>query len=115
MYGQSIEEELEDTAPAFSPDGNWLAFARKYLTLALWTPGRQIWLMRPDGTEARQVTNTPDTNHYNLAWSPDGSRIAYSRFNQNAPTDPPEIWLVDPTSGEEAQLVIGGYAPKWIP
>ena len=111
----TIEEELEDTAPAFSPDGNWLAFARKYLTLALWTPGRQIWLMRPDGTEARQVTNTPDTNHYNLAWSPDGSQIAYSRFNQNAPTDPPEIWLVDPASGEEAQLVIGGYAPRWIP
>jgi len=111
----TIEEELEDTAPAFSPDGNWLAFARKYLTPALWTPGRQIWLMRPDGTEARQVTNTPDTNHYNLAWSPDSSRIAYSRFNQNAPTDPPEIWLVNPVSGIETQLVIGGYAPRWIP
>lgn len=111
----TIEEELEDTAPAFSPDGSWLAFARKYLTLALWTPGRQIWLMRLDGTQARQVTNTPDYNHYNLAWSPDGGRIAYSRFNQNAPTDPPEIWLVDLGSGIETQLVIGGYAPRWIP
>jgi len=108
-------EDLEDTAPAFSPDGALLAFARKYLTLALWTPGRQLWLMRPDGTEARPVTNAPYFNHFNLAWSPDGEQIAYSRFNQNAPTEPPEIWLKDLGSGAEAQLVIGGYAPKWIP
>ena len=110
----TIAEDLEDTAPAYSPDGELLAFARKYLTVALWTPGRQLWLMRPDGTEARQLTEQPYYNHYNFAWSPDGDRIAYSRFNQNAPTDPPEIWLIDPRSGIETQLVIGGYAPHWI-
>jgi Bacterial Ig-like domain/WD40-like Beta Propeller Repeat len=107
--------DLEDTSPAFSPDGKLLAFARKYLNLALWTPGRQLWLMRPDGTEARPVSNAPYFNHFNFAWSPSGDRIAYVRFNQNAPTDPPEVWLVDLDSGLETQIVIGGFAPRWIP
>jgi TolB protein len=108
-------EDLEDTAPEFSPDGSLLAFARKYLTLERWTPGRQLWLMRPDGTEARPVSNEPYFNHFGFAWNPTGNQIAYVRFNQNAPTDPPEVWLVDLGIGLETQLVIGGYAPRWIP
>ena len=108
-------ENLEDASPAHSPDGSKLAFARKYLTVSQWTPGRQLWLMRADGQDAHPLSNEPYFNHFNFAWDPAGTRIAYVRFNQTVPTDPPEIWLLDLASGETLQLVVGGYAPQWIP
>ena len=45
-------EGIEDTSPVFSPDGKFLAFARKYLDAQRWTPGRQLWLAQVD-TRAR--------------------------------------------------------------
>jgi dipeptidyl aminopeptidase/acylaminoacyl peptidase len=60
-------------APAWSPDGTWIAYSRDYTG----TPVREIWLVHPDGTGARRLTklnasaNTP-------AWSPDGKTIAFS-------------------------------------
>lgn len=36
-----------------------------------------IWVMQSDGTGQTNLTNTPDLNETNPAWSPDGSRIAY--------------------------------------
>jgi len=106
---------LEDTAPAYSPDGRFIAFARKYLDIARWTPGRQLWLMRADGSDARPLTQEPHYNHYAFAWRPDGGMLAYVRFNQTVLTEPPEIWLISPDGNDARRLVSGGYAPQWIP
>jgi Tol biopolymer transport system component len=106
---------LEDTSPSFSPDGTLLAFARRYLDVARWTPGRQLWLMRPDGGNAHALSQDPQYNYYNFTWSQDGSHLAYVRFNQAALTEPPEIWWVDVNGTHAVQLVTGGYAPQWIP
>jgi len=113
----SQEAHVEDTSPAFSLDGSLLAFARKFLDARLWTPGRQLWLMRPDGSQARPLTQDPNYNHYDLAWSPLSDRLAYVRFNKDALIEPPEIWLVDLTSEnpKPTRLISGGYAPSWIP
>lgn len=108
-------EDLEDASPAFSPDGSTLAFARKYLDVSRWTPGRQLWLMRADGSGARALTQEPFYNHYQFAWSPTGDRLAFVRFNQTELTEPPEIWMVDPVTASSNRLVVGGYAPQWIP
>jgi Tol biopolymer transport system component len=108
-------ENLEDAAPAYSPDGAFLAFARKYLDLSRWTPGRQLWVMPANGGEAQQLTNDPYFNHFDFTWSPAGDQLAYARFNQTTLNDPAEIWVLDLASTRASRLVIGGYAPAWIP
>jgi Tol biopolymer transport system component len=108
-------DSLEDVAPAYSPDGKWIALARKYLDTAHWTPGRQVWVMGPDGKQARQLTDNPYYNHYDFSWSPDSKWLAYVRFDETSLTQPPEIWMVEMESTQTQKLVTGGYSPRWIP
>jgi Tol biopolymer transport system component len=106
---------VEDASPAFSPQGARLAFARSYLDPGRWTPGRQIWSMRPDGTQASALTDEPAYSHSGFAWSPDGQQLAYLRFNQESLTDPPELWIMNADGSDRIQLLAGGYSPQWIP
>ncbi len=106
---------IEDTSPAFSPDGSRLAFARKYLDAERWSLGRQLWVMDPAGGGGRGLTNDPGFNHTSFAWSPDGDRIVFLRFDLTALTRPPEIWQINADGANPLRLVIGGYAPQWTP
>jgi Tol biopolymer transport system component len=111
----SQAENLEDASPAYAPDGSTLAFTRKYLDIAHWTPGRQLWTMNADSSDVRQLTDDPFYHHYALAWKPGGEQLAYVRFNQTVLTDPPEIWVINPETAQANRLIVGGYAPQWIP
>lgn len=108
-------EDLEDASPAYSPDGANLALARKSLDIKSWTPGRQLWIMQADGSDARQLTDDPSYNHYDFAWSPDGDQLAFVRFNQTVMIEPPELWVINPDGSAAQKLVVGGYTPQWIP
>jgi Tol biopolymer transport system component len=106
---------VEDASPVYSPDGQWIAFARKYLEQDRWSLGRQLWIMRADGSSARALTDEPDFNHSSLAWSPDSSTLVYMRFDETNPTQASEIWLIGADGQGAESLVVGGYLPRWIP
>ena len=61
---------VADWSPAWSPDGRSIAF------FSMQAGGRDIWLMRPDGTERRRLTRDGSLNEY-PSWSPDGRTIAF--------------------------------------
>ena len=105
---------VEDASPAYSPDGEWIAFGRKYLD-ERWTPGRQVWIMRADGSQARPMTDDPDFSHASLVWNQDSSRLAYMRLSKADPNEMPEIWMIDREGEAREFLVEGGYLPQWIP
>jgi Tol biopolymer transport system component len=109
------EEDLENASPAYSPDGAYLALARKYLDTWRWSPGRQLWVLRTAGGQAEQMTNEPNYTHFDFTWSPGSDQLAYVRFNQTQFNEPPEIWIFDLFTRDSRRLVIGGYAPQWIP
>ncbi|SNY37727.1 Dipeptidyl aminopeptidase/acylaminoacyl peptidase [Paractinoplanes atraurantiacus] len=60
-----------DTAPAWSPDGRWLAFLRSGDGAA------QVWLLPADGGEAEPLTGLP-LGAGAPRWSPDGTKIAFA-------------------------------------
>ena len=111
----SIADEVEDVEGTYSPDGGLIAFTRKFLDKARWTLGRQVWVMSSDGSNPHPITDAPDYNHYDLAWSQDGLKVAYVRFNQAKLSEPPELWIVNMDGSDPLELVVGGYSPVWIP
>jgi Tol biopolymer transport system component len=90
-------------APTWSPDGQWLAFLRVFQDT---TPGAPpltlaVGVVRADGSASRFVVSmaTAPTgslvtgrNKFSLAWSPDGSRLA---FNVLAGEASSHIYVVD--------------------
>jgi Tol biopolymer transport system component len=115
-------EVVDDSSPAFAPAGAWLAFGRKLQVREQWTPGRQLWLMRPDGSDAHALTADPLYNHSAFTWSPDGQLLAYMRFNTDDIEAPAEIWLtsVDAAgrlgAGDAGpRRLAQGYLPEWLP
>ena len=107
--------DVEDVTPVYSPDGGLIAFGRKYVDPERWTLGRPLWVMAADGSAARQVMTDPLRVDYDFAWSLDGKQLAFIRFDVSAPTSPPELWLVDADGTNPLELVVGGYAPVWVP
>jgi len=106
---------VEDTSPAMSPDGQQVAFARKYLDPLHWTPGRQLWVMGADGSDPKQLTNAPDYNISSILWSPDGSWLLFVRFDETNPSQPPEIWTIQADGHNAKRLSVGGLLPQWLP
>jgi Tol biopolymer transport system component len=106
---------VEDASPAFSPNGEAVAFARRYMDEARFTLGRQIWLMEADGSNPRALTGDTLFNHSSLAWSPDSSTLAYMRFNRADISQKAEIWIMAADGQNARMLVEGGYLPVWIP
>jgi Tol biopolymer transport system component len=70
------------------------------------TLGWDIFTIRPDGSRRRQLTHTGDSLH--PTWSPDHSRIAFTRDNA--------VWVMD-ARGDHLRRVTDTYgaAPTWSP
>jgi Tol biopolymer transport system component len=108
----SGDEDVDDGSPAWSPDGQWLAFRRKSPAVA---STAQIWVMRRDGSQPRILTE--DVEFYNNApvWSPDGRYLVFQRFQLQGVDAQPEIWLIDVATGSLRQLAASGTRPTWLP
>ena len=79
---QLTREAGRDMSPCWSPDGAQIAF------LSDRSGPKQIFLLSPDGGEARQFTYLPQGVDGPPVWSPDGSSIAFTAGPVGEPRDP---------------------------
>lgn len=105
--------EVSDDSPAYSPDGAWIAFRRKFLSGEKETPGKQIWVMRSDGSDARALTDDAGFDNAAPRWSSDGTTLLFHRFNlRNAPIVL-RIMAARPFDGILWEVVNPGQDPQW--
>jgi len=98
-----------DTQPAFSPDGERIAFRSE-------RDGGGIFVMGATGEAVKRLTDFG----FSPAWSPDGKEIVYSVEGANNPssriTFPSELWVVNVATREKRLLLRGdGVQPHWSP
>jgi Tol biopolymer transport system component len=99
---------VEDLGPAWSPDGQWIAFTRFNDDIGLVA----VFVMRADGTHVRQITERGG----GPMWSPDGTRLAFSR---TTPTGGLAIFTVR-LDGTHLRRITpwslrAGQQPDWSP
>jgi eukaryotic-like serine/threonine-protein kinase len=99
----------DDDMPAFSPDGERIAFRSS-------RDGGGIFVMGRTGEAVKRVTRIG----FNPSWSPDGARIAFATIRmdinpQNSEGES-ELWVVSATGGEPRRLFEGdAIQPSWSP
>jgi imidazolonepropionase-like amidohydrolase/Tol biopolymer transport system component len=88
-----------DMQPRFSPNGKWIAFTSDR------GGGDNIWVMKRDGTDPREVSTEDFRLLNNPAWSPDGEFIAARKhFTSRRSLGAGEIWLYHRSGGDGLQL-----------
>lgn len=86
--------------PRFSPDGQWISFTSDH------GGGDNIWVMRRDGTDARQVTRESFRLLNNAVWTPEGDYlIARKHFTSTRSLGSGELWMYHISGGSGIQLV----------
>ena len=82
-----------DMQPRYSPDGKWIAFTSDR------AGGDNVWVIRRDGTGAKQVTKESFQLLNDPVWSPDGETIAARKhFTDFRSLGAGEIWLATASS-----------------
>lgn len=87
----------------WSPDGHWLAYAI--------APGgaarTEVWIVRPDGTDQRQVGGFGDCSATFGVWS-HGTPSLLPVASTAGEWSPSQAFLLDPTTGHHMPLATGG-------
>jgi len=96
----------KDLYPAYSPDGNKIAFESTR------TGRGDIYVMNADGSGVVRLTTTLREDSQ-PAWSPHGTRIAFTRCSSIAC----HIWTMTSTGGHQHAITVGALDtdPAWSP
>jgi Tol biopolymer transport system component/tRNA A-37 threonylcarbamoyl transferase component Bud32 len=104
------DSPLADTMPAFSPDGEQIAFRSE-------REGGGIFVMGATGESVRRLTDFG----FNPAWSPDGNEIACAQedvsfFPMARGVNPSKLWAVNVATGDKRVVTEGdAVQPSWSP
>ncbi len=93
-----------DSQPKFSPDGKWIAF------LSDRDGNENVWIMRADGTDAKQLSKDPTAEFASPSWSPDGNYVYVSKAGFGINTF--EIWMSHVQGGSGVQVTKSKPAPN---
>ncbi len=95
-----------ESQPRFSPDGKWIAF------LSDRSGAENVWIARPDGAEAKKLSDDKDSEFASPAWSADGRYVIAARTNWGQSTY--ELWMYHVDGGAGVQLTKAKPEPKTL-
>jgi serine/threonine protein kinase len=99
--------EGNEFSPAFSPDGNQIAFAWGKIEKG-GHMNFDIYVKQIPGGKDLQITSDP-ADEMEPVWSPDGQQIAFTRFSEREVA----IFTVSSLGGAEHKLLSFGPRTKW--
>lgn len=112
------DDRVTETSARWSPDGQWIAYAANVgfadtPPMAAW----EIRIIRPDGTDKRiAVPRSPGISFPEIRWSPDGTQLAFTRYDNRAVTH--QVSLMSLASGGEVRVSDGNSNDRvlaWLP
>ena len=104
---------LDDEDPAWSPDGERIAFARD-LDPIRGQVDFDLFTMNADGSEQRSVTSSPGVEDSQPNWSPDGRKLVFLSDRDGDL----EVYTSNPSGSDVRQLTFNDafeFVPSWSP
>jgi len=99
----------EAKGESFSPDGSLLSFGTNVGKVG----DREIWVMRPDGQEARKIFEAGENDTIGgLTWSPDGHRVIFVR--QDGPDIANSYFLSGDLNGGPLTKILPPFDMKMV-
>lgn len=101
--------DLDDPVESvlWSPDGEWLALS----VLPGGGMNKQLYLVRPDGSALRRLTDGKKENNFMGVWTPDGRQLTMSSNRRKVYAG--DAYLVDVATGEQRLITrnrgLGGF------
>ena len=111
--------------PAMTPSATPMAVApgEPWLVYEWLTPGKDtkdLFLVRPDGSDPHAIATEVPGSHFSASWSPDGRQIAFVVRDDETPEG--SIWTMNADGSGAALLSAGGdmcpvglFHPNWSP
>ena len=110
-----VPNTLRATEATWSPDGEWLYFARYH------DGSQDLWRIKPDGTEGEKLTDFGDgTQFQGLSFTPDGRGLVtgiYRNYQQDIviyEVETGEFWRVTDTEADETDPKVGPDGRIWF-
>ncbi|NIS81041.1 MAG: hypothetical protein GTO14_12720 [Anaerolineales bacterium] len=98
--------------PAWSPTGEWIAVS---LRIADGASGKQLWLVKPDGSEVHPIADDPRYTYGGYRWDPWGQAIVFQRLSVGIPDAVPDVLLWHMDTGETHVFAKDAALPAWLP
>ena len=107
-----LPSDASYSAPAWSPDGAWVAFRVRPLDAG---PGDQVWITPADGAYALVVSGDEGYIHSDLQWDPWGQNLLFKRIPLGVSFPDQEVWLWTRQDNLLEQVVPDAAMPVWLP
>jgi Tol biopolymer transport system component len=98
--------------PAWSPTGEWVVLN---LRTNLGGPGKELWLMHPDGSDARPIVRDPAYDYGGYSWDPWGTAILFQRFPLGVADGRPEVMIWYMGDAEPHVVTSDAWWGRWLP
>jgi len=111
ILGQDLQGEDYSMAE-WSPDGTRIAIGVGNTSAV---GGKQIEIMKRDGSEPVKVTHDLTTAYASYQWDPSGLELVFQALQISQASNGPEIVIWQASTGESQTLVSNAAMPEWMP
>lgn len=89
LQAQEPNLPVDYSGLAWSPTSEYIVFISIHDNI------KDVWIIRPDGTDAVNLTDGVSAYNASPVWSPDGNTIAFVSDREQASSDTTDVWITN--------------------